>query len=137
MTLYVKHAIIACHYCECKFPCEVYTHKIIFFTTSPVIIPIFWGSLLIFHTISAELMHSKILCFPIVISKWNKLDVKIKVSTSFSLFKASSLKMGFPHDNSTYKICNPIGISLLTCVCLGLSHLSDFLNQILERFNLF
>ena len=60
--------------------------------------------------------------FPNFINKWNKLDEKIKGATLFSLFKASLLKMGCPHANSTYRIHYPVGIRLLTRLCRGLSH---------------
>ena len=63
--------------------------------------------------------------FPNVINEWNKLDEKIKGATSFSLFKASLLKMGRPHANSTYRIHNLVGIRLLTRLRLGLSHLNE------------
>ena len=63
--------------------------------------------------------------FPNVINKWNKLDDEIKGATSFSLFKASLLKIGRPHANSTYRIHNPVGIRLLTRLRLGLSHLNE------------
>ena len=63
--------------------------------------------------------------FPNVINKWNKLDEKIKGATLFSLLKASLLKMGCPHANSTYRIHNPIGIRLLKRLHLGLSHLNE------------
>ena len=33
--------------------------------------------------------------------------------------------MGRPHANSTYRIHNPVGISLLTRLRLGLSHLNE------------
>ena len=41
------------------------------------------------------------------------------------MFKASLLKMGCPHANSSHRIHNPIGIRLLTCLRLGLSHLNE------------
>ena len=63
--------------------------------------------------------------FANVINEWNKLDEKIKVATSFSLFKASLLKMGRPHANSTDRIHNPVAIRLLTRLRLGLSHLNE------------
>ena len=62
--------------------------------------------------------------FPNVINEWNKPDEKIKGATSFFL-KASLLKMGRPHANSTYRIHNPVGIRLLTRLRLGLSHLTE------------
>ena len=63
--------------------------------------------------------------FANVINEWNKLDEKIKVATSFSLFKASLLKVDRPHANFTYRIHNPVGIRLLTRLRLGLSHLNE------------
>ena len=63
--------------------------------------------------------------FPNVINEWNKLDEKVRGATSFSLFKASLLKMGRPHANSTYRINNPIGIKLLRLLRHGLSHLNE------------
>ena len=40
------------------------------------------------------------------------------------MFKASLLKMGRPHANSTYIIHNPVGIRLLTRLRFDLSHLN-------------
>ena len=34
--------------------------------------------------------------------------------------------MGRPHATSTYRIHNPVGIRLLTCLCFGLSHLNEY-----------
>ena len=67
----------------------------------------------------------KNLFFPNVINEWNKLGEKTKDATSFSLFKASLLKKVCPHANSTCRICNSVGIRLLTHLCLGLSHLNE------------
>ena len=63
--------------------------------------------------------------FPNVINEWNKLHEEIKCATSFSLFKASLLKMGRPHAKSTFRIDNPVGIRLLVRLRLGLSHLKE------------
>ena len=63
--------------------------------------------------------------FPNVINKWNKLDDENKGATSFSLFKASLLKMGRPHANSTNRIHNPDGIRLLMRLRRDLSHLNE------------
>ena len=67
----------------------------------------------------------KISFFPNVINEWNKVDDEIKGATSFSMFKASLLKLGRPHANSTYRIHNPVGIRFLTRLHLGLSHLNE------------
>ena len=71
--------------------------------------------------------------FPNVINEWNKLDKKIKGATSLSLFKASLLKMGHPHANTTYRIHNPVGIRLLTRLRIGLSE--PYLNEHKFRHN--
>ena len=63
--------------------------------------------------------------FPYFINEWNKLDEKTKGATSLPLFKAVLLKIGRTHNNSTYKIHNPVVIRLLTILCLGLCHLSE------------
>ena len=63
--------------------------------------------------------------FPNVINEWNELVEKIKGAPSFSLFKASLLKVSRPHANSTCRIHNPVGIWLLTRLRLGLSHLNE------------
>ena len=63
--------------------------------------------------------------FSNVINEWSKLDKKIKGATSFFLFKASLLEIGHPHENSTHRIHNPVGIRLLTRLRLGLSHLNE------------
>ena len=82
-------------------------------------------NLLISHIITAEMIHSRIHFFPNVLNEWNKLDDKIKGATLFSLFKASLLKMSHCHAHSTNRIHNPVGIRLLMCFCLVVSHLSE------------
>ena len=46
--------------------------------------------------------------------------------------------MGCPHANSTYRIHNPVGISLLTHLHLGLSHLNEhkFIHNFADCVNL-
>ena len=56
----------------------------------------------------------KNLFFPNVMNEWNKLDEKIKGARSFSLFKASLIKMGRPHGNSTHRIYDPVETRLFT-----------------------
>ena len=63
--------------------------------------------------------------FSNVLSKWNKLDEKIRSATSFSMFKDSLLKTCQSHTNSTYRIHNQIEIRLLTCLSLSLSYLNE------------
>ena len=62
---------------------------------------------------------------------WRQTDVcwearwENKRCKSFSLFKASFLKMCHYHGNSTLRIDNSIGIRLLTRLRLGLCHLNE------------
>ena len=63
--------------------------------------------------------------FSNVTNEWNELVEKIKGAPSFSLFKASLLKVSRPHANSTCRIHNPVGIWFLTRLRLGLSHLNE------------
>ena len=63
--------------------------------------------------------------FPAVISEWNSLDVNIRNSSSINVFKKELLKFIRPEPNSTYNINDSKGLTLLTRLRLGLSHLGD------------
>ena len=60
--------------------------------------------------------------FPAVISKWNSLDVNIRNSSSINVFKKELLEFIRPVPNS---INDFKGLTLLTRLQLGLSHLGD------------
>ena len=63
--------------------------------------------------------------FAVVISQWNSLDVNIRNSSSIDVFKKELLKFIRPVPNSTYNINDSKGLTLLTRLQLGLSHLGD------------
>ena len=63
--------------------------------------------------------------FPAVTSEWNSLDVNIRNSCPINMFKKKLLKFITPVPNSTYNINDSKGLTLLTRLRLGLSHLGD------------
>ena len=63
--------------------------------------------------------------FPSAINEWNKLDILIRNSSSYNIFRKSLLSFIRPECNSIYGIHNSIGIKLLTRLRLGLSHLRE------------
>ena len=64
--------------------------------------------------------------FPYTVVQWNKLDLNIKQSKSFSIFWNSLLKIVQNNQCSVYKIHNPQGLKLLTRLRFGLSHLHEY-----------
>ena len=67
--------------------------------------------------------------FPYTIIEWNKLDLDVRKSKSYAIFRNTLLKLGRPNQNTIYNINNPVGLKLLTRLRLGLSHLNE------HRFN--
>ena len=61
--------------------------------------------------------------FPSTITEWNKLDLSIRNSASFNVFKGRLLQFVRPLENSVFTCHNPIGIKSLTRLRLGFSHL--------------
>ena len=61
--------------------------------------------------------------FPSLVTKWNKLDLSIRKSTSLNIFKGRLLRFVKPLENSVFNCHNPIGIKYLTRTRLGFSHL--------------
>ena len=57
--------------------------------------------------------------------EWNSLDVNIRNSCFINVFKKELLKFIRPVPNSTYNINDSKGLTLLTRLRLGLSHLGD------------
>ena len=62
--------------------------------------------------------------FPFTIIEWNKLDIDIWKSKSYATFRNTLLKLGRPIQYPIYSISNHVGLKLLTCLRLGLSHLN-------------
>ena len=58
-------------------------------------------------------------------SEWNKLDLNIRNSASLNTFRKKLLNFIRPSANSAFNIHNPLGITLLTRLHLGLNHLNE------------
>ena len=67
--------------------------------------------------------------FPYTLIEWNKLDLDVWKSKSYATFRNTLLKLGRSIQRAIYSINNPVGLKLLTCLRLGLSHLNE------HRFN--
>ena len=67
--------------------------------------------------------------FSYTVIEWNKLDLNVPKSRSYATFRNTLLKLGRPIQRAIYSINNPVGLKLLTCLRLGLSHLNE------HRFN--
>ena len=62
---------------------------------------------------------------PSTILEWNKLERKIRQSSTLLTFRNSLLKIGRPVPKPVYNIHNPNSLKLLTRLRLGLSHLNE------------
>ena len=51
--------------------------------------------------------------FPYSISEWNKLDPDLRYAKSYSTFRKSLMKSGWPSQNHVYKINGSLGLKLL------------------------
>ena len=60
---------------------------------------------------------------PSAITEWNQLHLNIRNLASLNTFKKKLLNFIRPFANSIFDVNNPLGIKLLTRLCLGLSHL--------------
>ena len=63
--------------------------------------------------------------FPSSILEWNKLDVSLRNSASYNVFKNSILKSIRLSPNKIFQCHNPKGIKLVIRLRLGLSHLRE------------
>ena len=63
--------------------------------------------------------------FPYTITEWNKLDLDVRKSKPYAIFRNILLKPGRPNQNSIYNINNPVGLKLLIRLRLGLSQLNE------------
>ena len=62
--------------------------------------------------------------YPNCISEWNKLDPEIRLSPSVNVFKTKLLSLIGPPAKSVFGIHDPIGLSYLTQIRVGLSRLN-------------
>ena len=63
--------------------------------------------------------------FPYTINEWNKLDLDIRKSKFYAIFRNALLKIGWPNQSPVYRIHNSVGLKLLTRLRLGLSNLNE------------
>ena len=77
------------------------------------------------HFQTQNTTFSKTLFFPSTIIEWNNLDLHLRKSESFAVFKSNILKFIWPSPNSVYNCHNPRGIYLITRLRFGLSHLRE------------
>ena len=61
--------------------------------------------------------------FPCTVIEWNKLDLNIRSSTSYKLFRTQILEFVRPHLTSTFNVAKFLGLTYLTKLRVGLSHL--------------
>ena len=62
--------------------------------------------------------------FPSTLNDCYKLDETIRNSESVSLFKSRLLSFIRPLESNVFNIFDPIGLTFLTSLCLGFSHLN-------------
>lgn len=72
-----------------------------------------------------RMKHLKTHFFPIVIGEWVELDEKTRKTESLIAFKKAILKSVWKPPNPVYNIHKTLELKLLTCLCLGLSHLQE------------
>ena len=63
--------------------------------------------------------------FPSTLNDWFDLDLNIKNSESISIFKSRSFSFIRPVQTKIYNIFDPKGLTYLTWLRLGLSHLNE------------
>ena len=75
--------------------------------------------------------------FPSTIIEWNKLDISIRDSPSYAVFRKHILAYIRPSSNSLFNVNNPKGVILLTRLCVRLSHLREhkFKHSFLDTLN--
>ena len=78
-----------------------------------------------FTSFSCRTEYFKNLFFPCVVNDWNKLDPKIRNSTSNLIFRNALINFIGPSENKIFNIHDKVGIKLLTRLRLGFSHLHE------------
>ena len=91
----------------------------------------------IYPVFTLNIIFSKIIFFPSVISEWNNLDISIRNSKSLSTFKTIILQFIRPSPSSTYNCLNNKGIKHITRLRLELNHLRNhkFKHGFLDSLN--
>ena len=68
----------------------------------------------------------QVLFFASTLNDWFNLDLNIRNSESFSIFKSKLLSFIRPVQTNMYNIFDPKGLTFLTPLRLGLSHLNEY-----------
>ena len=68
---------------------------------------------------------SSILFFPSTLNGWFNLDLNIRNSESISIFRSKLLSLIRQVQTTIYNVFDPKGLTFLTCLRLGLSHLNE------------
>ena len=63
--------------------------------------------------------------FPSTLNDWFNLDAEIRNSESLAIFKTKLVPFIRPVSSNVYNIFDPVGLKLLTRLCLGFSHLNE------------
>ena len=74
---------------------------------------------------TAEQIVSVTLFFPSTLNDWFNLDLNIRNSESISIFTNRLLSFIRPVQTNIYNIFEPKGLTFLTCLRLGFSHLNE------------
>ena len=72
----------------------------------------------------ARTEKSKSSFYPYCLSEWNKIDPEIRLAPSVAVFKAKLLSIIRPPAKSVFGIYDPIGLSYLSQIRVGLSKLN-------------
>ena len=74
---------------------------------------------------------------PSALLEWNKLDSDIPNSPSHSIFKKKILNFKRPRCNDVFNVSHLKGLTFLTCLRVGLSHLREhkFKHSFLDTLN--
>ena len=75
--------------------------------------------------------------FPSILIEWNNLDINIRNSESYAIFKKSILRFIRPSENPIFNCHNSGGIKLITRLRLGFSHLREhkFIHNFQDTLN--
>ena len=78
-----------------------------------------------FHVFPCRPEYLKKKYFPYVINEWKNLDANIYSSSNYQNFSNSLLKFTRPIERKIFNINDPFGITMLTRLRLGFSHLRE------------
>ena len=77
------------------------------------------------HCFNTRLNFFRNSLFPSALIEWNNLDINIRNSESYAIFKKNILRFIRPSENPIFNSHNSRGIKLITRLRLGFSHLRE------------